>query len=547
MLRHIFAGAALIALPLGVQAQQQVKDTTVNRTVVVEQEYNPDIMDALKVNVLPKVEPLTVSKKEVEYDATLMPARDIPAGTMQAYGGTEKQPKASQGHARLGYGNYGNLDARAGYLFILPNSDRINLSFAMDGMDGKLDLPEEGGKWNSHFYRTRAGVDYTHSFKKLDLNLAGNFDLNNFNFLEAPAGIKQKFTSGDVHFGINSTDDNLPLQFKAETNLLLYTRQYDLGVTDSKEGIVRTKVEVSGAISEEQRIGIGLAMDNAFYQNNAFRNYTSIDLNPHYRYENEAWKVRVGAHVDLALNFGKKFRVAPDVKVQYNFADSYLLYAQATGGKRQNDFRRLGDFCPYGQIAPQPDATYEQLNAALGFKASPVDGLWFNLYGGYQDLKNELYFAPADLASAQGYRMLSIGQHHASNAHAGIEVSYAYKDILSFTASGVYRHWDVSEENGSVRDQVLAYKPALEADFRIDVRPVSPLLIRLGYQHTEREKTESPKVEPIANLYLGGSYEVFKGISVYARIGNLLNKTYQCYRDYPTEGINFVGGASFRF
>lgn len=547
MLRHIFAGAALIALPLGVQAQQQVKDTTVNRTVVVEQEYNPDIMDALKVNVLPKVEPLTVSKKEVEYDATLMPARDIPAGTMQAYGGTEKQPKASQGHARLGYGNYGNLDARAGYLFILPNSDRINLSFAMDGMDGKLDLPEEGGKWNSHFYRTRAGVDYTHSFKKLDLNLAGNFDLNNFNFLEAPAGIKQKFTSGDVHFGINSTDDNLPLQFKAETNLLLYTRQYDLGVTDSKEGIVRTKVEVSGAISEEQRIGIGLAMDNAFYQNNAFRNYTSIDLNPHYRYENEAWKVRVGAHVDLALNFGKKFRVAPDVKVQYNFADSYLLYAQATGGKRQNDFRRLGDFCPYGQIAPQPDATYEQLNAALGFKASPVDGLWFNLYGGYQDLKNELYFAPADLASAQGYRMLSIGQHHASNAHAGIEVSYAYKDILSFTASGVYRHWDVSEENGSVRDKVLAYKPALEADFRIDVRPVSPLLIRLGYQHTEREKTESPKVEPIANLYLGGSYEVFKGISVYARIGNLLNKTYQCYRDYPTEGINFVGGASFRF
>ena len=36
------------------------------RTVVVEQEYNPDIMDASKVNVLPKVEEPTVSKKEVE-------------------------------------------------------------------------------------------------------------------------------------------------------------------------------------------------------------------------------------------------------------------------------------------------------------------------------------------------------------------------------------------------------------------------------------------------------------------------------------------------
>lgn len=47
------------------QAQNtQPKDTTMNRTVVVEQEYNPDILDASKVNVLPKVEEPTVSKKK---------------------------------------------------------------------------------------------------------------------------------------------------------------------------------------------------------------------------------------------------------------------------------------------------------------------------------------------------------------------------------------------------------------------------------------------------------------------------------------------------
>lgn len=84
-IQYILAGTALVALPLGAQAQQQAKDSTMNRTVVVEQEYNPDIMDASKVNVLPKVEPPAVSKKEVEYDATLMPAGEIPAVTMQAY------------------------------------------------------------------------------------------------------------------------------------------------------------------------------------------------------------------------------------------------------------------------------------------------------------------------------------------------------------------------------------------------------------------------------------------------------------------------------
>ena len=60
---YIAGGFTLAFLmPFNLQAQNtQPKDTTMNRTVVVEQEYNPDILDASKVNVLPKVEEPTVS------------------------------------------------------------------------------------------------------------------------------------------------------------------------------------------------------------------------------------------------------------------------------------------------------------------------------------------------------------------------------------------------------------------------------------------------------------------------------------------------------
>ena len=44
--QYIFLGMVFIAIPSLVQAQTQPKDTTLNRTVVVEQEYNPIIMDA---------------------------------------------------------------------------------------------------------------------------------------------------------------------------------------------------------------------------------------------------------------------------------------------------------------------------------------------------------------------------------------------------------------------------------------------------------------------------------------------------------------------
>ena len=182
---YIIGGLTLaISIPSALQAQTtQPKDTTMNRTVVVEQEYNPDIMDASKVNVLPKVEEPTVSKKTVEYATTFFPATSVPAGLMRPYTGKETQPGSTPGYVRAGYGNYGNLDVLANYLFRLSDKDELNVRFQMDEMDGKLTIPfTDSEKWNAFYYRTRANVDYTHQFNKLDLNIAGNFGLSNFNF-----------------------------------------------------------------------------------------------------------------------------------------------------------------------------------------------------------------------------------------------------------------------------------------------------------------------------------------------------------------------------
>lgn len=542
-IQSILIATALAAcvFPMQAQAQEQAKDTTVNRTVVVEQEYAPDINDAPKINVVPQVTPPTVSKKAVEYDARMVPAAQIPATTMQAYTGQETQPKATPGYVRLGYGNYGNLDAQANYLISLSSRDRLNLNFGMDGMNGSLDLPGENGEWDAFYYRTRAAIDYLHAFNKVDLNVAGRFGLSNFNLLPALPGNKQKFTSGDFHVGVRSTDDEMPFRFSAETNLLLYQRQHDLPYDDLQETLIRTKAEVTGDISDGQSISVALAMDNVLYQHTDFENYTSLDMNPYYLLQNDDWTLRLGAHVDLAFGFGKTFRAAPDVYAQYNFADSYLLYAQAKGGKLQNDFRRLETICPYGQLASQTDATYEQLNAALGFKASPVTGLWMNIYGGYQNLKNDLVQGFDDDA------LLLYGQN-TSNVYFGAEVSYSYKDIFAIAASGTYRNWDTKkDETNPYAEAALLFKPALEADLHVDIRPVSPFLLKLGYQHISRQEVEGQTIDAVSNLYAGLEYKLFKGISIYARANNLLNQKYQYYLGYPAEGINFVGGVSFCF
>lgn len=569
--RYIIAGGAALTatlIPIGLQAQStQPKDTTMNRTVVVEQEYNPDIMDAAKVNVMPKVEDPEVSKKKVEYATTLFPATTIPAGVMRSYSGTEVQPNTTPGYARIGYGNYGNLDVLANYRFRLSDKDKLNVRLQMDGMNGDL----EG--WDAFFYRTRANAGYTHQFDKLNLNIAGEFGLSNFNLLpEICINSKQKFTSGGVHAGVQFTDETAPLRFNVETNLLMYERQHNLldetnfGST-VKETLLRTKGSVTGAVNDQQTVNIAVAMDNFWHNGypkkgtgettvDHYKNYTAILLNPYYELNADNWKLHVGANVDLSFGFDETFRISPDVTAQYVFSQSYILYAQATGGKQVNDFRRLERVCPYAEaFVPSESAeayarpydTYEQMNARLTFKASPYPGVWFHLFGGYQNLKNDLLYSPmAIIDESTGIigAATCFAQADTHNLYAGGEFTYEYKDLLALTARYTYRNWD----SKSGYEYLLSVKPESEFALSLQLQPVSDLRLNIGYDYIRHtQEAVALSMSDISDLHAEAAYNFYKGVSVYVRLHNLLNKDYSYFLGYPTEGFNFLGGLSVRF
>ena len=545
-------------MSLSMQAQTQPQDSTLNRTVVVEQEYNPDIMNAVKVNVLPEVPPVTVSKKPVNYATSLLPADEVPSPLLAPRAGKEKEIPALPGYARLGYGNRGNLDLYANYLFTLSDKARLNAMLSLDGMDGKLERPGDE-EWDSHYYRTRAALDYTYALSRMDLRAGARFGLSNFNLLPITFDSKQKFTSGSISLGVDSRDKTLPLQFSAETNLMLYQRQADfqLGIND-RETRIDTRAHLFAPLDDRQDVGVELRMNNFFFtqeehpQNDYFsesfdgnrmENYTVLNLNPYYRYRSEAWDVRLGLHIDPTFGLGKKLQVAPDVTARYTLENGSQLYAGLTGGRRENDFRQLEVINPYARLSDQLDATYEQLNATLGYRLGS-GGFWMNLYGGYQSLKNDLtsYYEPW---TGGEYRItVDWSQGDTENLFAGLDLAYNYKEVLKFSLSALYRSW--SDKDGEGMN--IQFKPTLTLDLRADVRPMEPLLLSVGYHHVEREKQLGlEENEPVSNLYLQASYELFRHIAIYLRAGNLLNRNYQLYAGYPAQGINFLGGVTFRF
>ena len=267
------------------------------------------------------------------------------------------------------------------------------------------------------------------------------------------------------------------------------------------------------------------------------RDYTSLGLNPYYAIDEDSWRLHLGAHVDWMTGNDSGIDVAPDIRAEYIFSDSYILYLNAQGGRQVNDYRMLSRISPYWGTEQQLDATYVPFDATLGFKASPVSGLWFNIFGGYQIRKHELF---CTLVPAGQFVYTGFVQDKGKIGYGGAEVKYGYKDYFDASVKGTYYGWTTDSDD----DMIVAMKPEMELNFKVDAKLMDGLKLRLGYDYVKRKGED---VDPVSNLSVGATYELLKDISIFVDVNNLLNKQYYYEGGYPAEKLNVLGGLTFRF
>jgi hypothetical protein len=462
----------------------------------------------------------------------------------------------------VGYGNDDRVDIKAACLFV-SDKNTVRLSASADGINGTPTLPAEyETEWNNRYYQANAGLDYEHRFAQPRLQLGAHGQVSDFNLLPSPVDRKQQFTLGDVHAAWQSLDDTRPLQFQLETNLLYYDRKNDSqraegAAVNNKETTAQAKAGIRARLSPNQFTGIALKANHISYNNPSFSNYTTLDLNPHYELNGKSWKLRAGINADVSLGYGKQLQLSPDLLLQHTFGSSYVLYAQASGGRQINDFRQLEATSPYAELTSQEQVanTYERVNAALGFKASPFSGFWFNVCGGYQRLQDDLYQWRSSAwlqYSNEAIALQTVGfeQAQTANLYAGIHLTYAYKDIINLSAAARGYEWYVTESHlvGSNDEPALYFKPAYSIDLSATIRPNDRLALHVYYQYLARQAAETQAaLEPINNLNLSATGRLYKGLSLYLRGGNLLNRHYQYYYMCPVADIHLLAGLSLQF
>ena len=199
------------------------KDSTLNRTVVVENQYNPEVMDAFKVNVMPEVEEPAAPKQAINYATDLRPLGAWKATPMEAMSRELAQKGADRGYVRAAYGTLNNVDLKGSYLWDISSKDRLGIMASLYGLNGDIPHFMEGEEWKSRFYRTDVSLDYRHDFRKVALKLGGAFTSQVFNYMPSMnEGVEnwpttQRYTLGEGYVGVMSRDKDLPIQFAFQT------------------------------------------------------------------------------------------------------------------------------------------------------------------------------------------------------------------------------------------------------------------------------------------------------------------------------------------
>ena len=551
--RILFVCGGLMAAHVVAAQNRATNDSVLNRTVVVENQYNPEVMDAFKINALPDVEEPAVAKQEIDYVTASRILQRWKTDPMAPMFPVFAQEKASCGYVRASYGNLGNIDLKGSYLWNITGKDCLGVMVSMYGRNGDLPHPATSDEWKSRFYRTDVSLDYRHDFSKVSLALGGSLASQVFNYMPswetAPVYVagtdRQHYTSGEGYVRVSSDGKELPVEFALQTGFRSFKRKYDTyGLGNASENTIHTSGYMAGIINPSQQVGIGLVMDNLIYDASVFlKDFTLLQLNPYYTLKNGGLALRVGAHVDLQTANGSGMKWAPDVALDYTFASSYTLFLHVGGGTELNDFRRLNNVSPYWMTYGQFMTSYTPFDARVGLKSSPVTDFSFKVYGGYRITENDLFVLPG-LVDDSSLMYAALVQEKAKVGYAGASLSYSYFDWVDFTLSGDYYAWDVPEG----MDALLLLKPQFAVGFSARGKVMKNLHISLNYDYEGRKDMAGiGKMNPVSSLSLGGEYELFKRLNVFVRLNNLLNKDYITEYGYPQQGFYLMGGLSCRF
>lgn len=620
--KKIYIAMLLAAFAMhGVNAQD---NKNLNKEITLEKDIAPLEKKAVKKPQLPKVKKpaSTGPKTQLGYSDLTSPI-DVPTSipTLLPYGyRTAHNFSDKRGYIDLGAGTQANFRLDFGYRVIDEENEFMGLwlnhNSTWNGKNSSKVIPSDDLRSKQKVNDNTVGVDYSRNLGVGNLKLGAQFHIDNYNYYGGYNGQygaysdyydpdqiyvtapydweKEKQTFLDFNINAawksqfmlrdNPVRYNVGLQYGHAAYDKPFNNLYDHGAHDNWGGL---DLGASYDFNELSTAVLGIKAEylnrgtkaKSASEYDLFDEAGLITLSPSYTIRGDMYKLQLGLNAHISFSDGAAVRFSPNVRFNLALVDGFSVYANALGGKvlgyrvptHYANHRYDDPLLMYGSI-------YTPLDAELGFKVGPFQGLSAKASVGYAIVKDQpgIWYRsdPGDapyLAVTSGMRS-TYTVIDGRGYWLGGELSYKYRSLIEASASIKYAPHD--DELYTTDKHYNNYKLGVDrastvGNFDIKVNPWRPLSVNVGLEYRggrmalfgnqlgyelfgeEEVARYSPytfvKMDDVVNLHAGANYRLNSNIALWLQAHNLLNRRYDILYGMGAQRIGFMAGVSLTF
>lgn len=567
------------------------RQQNLNREMTLEREYDPIVQDAAKVNTLPVVREMNISKRPIVYSDYAVPALPdkemnvLPAGRLM----TDVAHSKRNGYLHFAGGMLMNFNGDFGYHILNSDRDKLGVYFSHRSTNGNVKFSADSiAKRKAKLNDNLGGLDFKHHFDAATLSLGGSFGYSAFNYYGIPTntytgaaltGNDSTTNQGNryinVYAGVAS-NRKTSLGYHIGVDYKNFNQKYSL--SDAYDGMTENNIGLdlglSSPVNNGQSFGVDLKMNMLTYtepenkdvkvDSAAFDNRYEVTLSPYYRLENEKLKLLLGLNLMIVSQDETDVFVSPNVKLDVPIANWSLFYINLGGGIESNTMYQVSRLNRYINPVFTPDASRTWADLKLGIRSSAAAGLWFDIFAGYKYTESDILYNPSSYDWIdKGFNNVSMAfQPTTQRLQVGATLKYDYRHIFDFYLKGVYNHYNLKyldtwknlygAQGLDKDDDMEAYgRPSFTFDAGLNIRPLKPLTLSLDYSMASGMyaylDAKNVKMDAVHDLRLRASWKFNDMFGVYAQFNNLMFQKQEMFYGYPLQPFSAMAGFSVTF
>lgn len=576
-------------IQIGWAQDEDEKDDIGTETVTVTKAYSPTISDAFKIRSTPNLnDSIVLQKKKIEYSIFSVPV----ASTFSPAKGSASKVKKSpppilyNSYASAGGGNPANvmakfytsrtIDRESGYTIGLGhNSSRADI----DGVELK------------NFY---SNSELEGSYKKRDRDYDWGVDLGVqhqlYNWYGTPDGIldgitdpenidaRQNYYMGEVGAHFNMEDS----YFQGAE--IKYRRFWDALKSGENRAIFKPEFEFPIA---DEIIGLNFKVD---YVNGSFKNASlnntenteginysnlQVSVNPNLRMLRDDLTLNLGVNLVYGLDGERSennFYVYPAVTASYRLFNEFAIaYAGIEGELKQNSYYDFVEENPYVSPTLTIVPTDKQYDAYLGLRGQLLPNLSYNIKGSYKaENRKALFKLNSENTARDDGKAYNLGNSFELFSIDGVTLGDDVKTFAvfgelnidvnrNFTLGVNAEYFNYNTETDNPAWNLPDLKGSMFLDYQIGEKWYAGANLFFVGQRKDFSTIALPNTDRVdfpatiieldsyidLNAHLG--YRVNDQLSIFVKGANLANNNYQRWANFQVQGLQVLGGATYKF